>query len=83
MVGNEYEDIVAAWNWNLIPGTTTDYAMTPLLCPNVSWTGIEQFVGGVSDGRVGAAAMRYTNPFTRALSWQRRGFFWTITCNTL
>jgi len=75
MVGNEYEDITAAWDWNLIPGTTTDYANTPLLCPNASWMGIEQFVGGVSDGRVGVAAMRYTNPFTQALSWQKTWFF--------
>lgn len=75
MVGNEYEDISAAWDWNLIPGTTTDYAATPLRCENASWTGIEKFVGGVSDGRVGIAAMRYTNPFTKSLSWQKTWFF--------
>ena len=28
--GDEYEDIVAAWDWNLIPGTTVDYGGTPL-----------------------------------------------------
>lgn len=71
--GNEYEDISAAWDWNLIPGTTTDYAATPFICAN--FTGIESFVGGVSDGQVGVAAMRYTNPYTRTLSWQKTWFF--------
>jgi hypothetical protein len=39
--------------------------------------GIESFVGGVSsqDGRIGLSAMRYTNPLTRALSWQKAWFF--------
>jgi len=73
--GNEYEDIAASWDWNLIPGITTDYAATPLNCDNASWTGLEQFVGGVSDTQVGIAAMRYSNPFTRSLSWQKAWFF--------
>lgn len=73
--GNEYEDIAAAWDWNLIPGITTDYAATPLNCDNAGWKGIEQFVGGVSDTQVGAAAMRYSNPFTHSLGWQKAWFF--------
>lgn len=73
--GNEYEDIAAAWDWNLIPGTTTDYAATSLTCAKTSWTGIQQFVGGASDGTVGVAAMRYTNPYTGTLSWQKTWFF--------
>ena len=73
--GNEYEDIAAAWDWNLIPGTTVDYGATPLNCANAEWTGLEDFVGGVSDGNIGIAAMRYTNPYTRALSWQKTWFF--------
>jgi len=73
--GNEYEDIAAAWDWNLIPGTTTDYAATPLNCNNTSWKGIEQFVGGVSNTQVGIAAMRYYNPFTHSLKWQKAWFF--------
>jgi len=32
-------------------------------------------VGGVSDGQVGVAAMRYTNPMTQSLSWQKTWFF--------
>jgi hypothetical protein len=42
LTGNEYEDIAAAWDWNLIPGTTTDYAAAPLNCNNTGWQGIER-----------------------------------------
>jgi polysaccharide lyase family 8-like protein len=73
--GNEYEDIAAAWDWNLIPGTTVDYGATPLDCAHARWKGLESFVGGVSNGKTGAAAMRYLNPYTKALSWQKTWFF--------
>ncbi|KAF9531952.1 polysaccharide lyase family 8 protein [Crepidotus variabilis] len=73
--GNEYEDISAAWDWNLIPGTTVDYGATKLACENATVSGIESFVGGASDGSVGIAAMRYTNPLTKSLSWQKTWFF--------
>ncbi|KAH7931010.1 polysaccharide lyase family 8 protein [Leucogyrophana mollusca] len=75
LVGDEYEDIAAAWDWNLIPGSTVDYGATPLTCSKTQFTGIEAFVGGVTDGNIGAAAMRYTNPLTRSLSWQKAWFF--------
>jgi hypothetical protein len=73
--GDEYEDIAAAWDWNLIPGITVDYGATPLTCATAGWTGVQSFVGGASDGTVGASAMRYTNPDTKALSWQKTWFF--------
>ncbi|RXW22963.1 hypothetical protein EST38_g2892 [Candolleomyces aberdarensis] len=73
--GDEYEDISAAWDWDLIPGTTTDYKNTPLNCSGVSFSGAETFVGGLSDGKSGIAAMRYTNPSTGALQWQKTWFF--------
>jgi hypothetical protein len=73
--GNEYEDIAASWDWNLIPGTTVDYDGTPLTCDKTGFTGLESFVGGVSDGHVGAAAIRYTNPYTKSLRWQKTWFF--------
>lgn len=73
--GNEYEDISAAWDWDLIPGTTTDYGNTPLTCANTKLLGTESFVGGASTGQVGIAAMRYTNPSTKALHWQKAWFF--------
>ncbi|KAK0233200.1 polysaccharide lyase family 8 protein [Armillaria fumosa] len=73
--GNEYEDIAAAWDWNLIPGTTVDYKVTALNCSRTQFLGLHAFVGGVSDGHVGLAAMRYTNPATKSLSWQKAWFF--------
>lgn len=73
--GDEYEDIAAAWDWNLIPGTTVDYGATPLNCANAGWKGLESFVGGVSNGKTGAAAMQYLNPYTKAFSWQKAWFF--------
>ncbi|KAJ6519860.1 polysaccharide lyase family 8 protein [Mycena sanguinolenta] len=73
--GNEYEDIAAAMDWNLIPGITTDYGATPLNCAQTGAIGIESFVGGASNGHIGAAAMRYTNPHTKTLHWQKSWFF--------
>jgi len=73
--GDEYEDIAAAWDWNLIPGTTVDYGATPLDCAHALWTGLESFVGGVSNGRTGAAVMRYRNPLTKAFGFQKSWFF--------
>ncbi|GLB36185.1 putative polysaccharide lyase family 8, N terminal alpha-helical domain [Lyophyllum shimeji] len=73
--GDEYEDISVAWDWNLIPGTTVDYGATPLSCGRAQFTGTEGFVGGTSDGDIGLAVMRYTNPFTRSLRWQKVWFF--------
>ncbi|KAF8973958.1 polysaccharide lyase family 8 protein [Flammula alnicola] len=75
LVGNEYEDISAAWDWNLIPGITVDYGATPSVCGTTKQTGIESFVGGVSDGKIGAAAMTYTNPLTKSLHFQKAWFF--------
>jgi hypothetical protein len=73
--GDEYEDIFAAWDWNLIPGTTTDYGATPLNCNQASWTGIEPFVGGVTTGTSGIGVMKYTNPLTHQLRFQKAWFF--------
>ncbi|KAL4243438.1 dermatan-sulfate isomerase family protein [Abortiporus biennis] len=73
--GNEYEDIAAAWDWNLIPGITVDYGATPLSCAQAEFIGSNAFVGGVSTGKIGLAAMRFTNPLTNALTWQKAWFF--------
>ncbi|KIM43567.1 polysaccharide lyase family 8 protein [Hebeloma cylindrosporum] len=75
LAGNEYEDIAAAWDWNLLPGITTDYGATALSCGTTEQIGVESFVGGVSDGKTGIAAMSYTNPLTESLSWQKAWFF--------
>ena len=73
--GDEYEDIVAAWDWNLIPGITVDYGATPLECNMTRKTGTQSFVGGASDGTLGAVAMRYENPITKSLNWRKTWFF--------
>jgi hypothetical protein len=58
-----------------IPGITTDYGATQLTGNNAGWTGIEKFVGGVSTGTVGLTVMRYTNPMTKAFSFNKAWFF--------
>lgn len=73
--GDEYEDIASAWDWNLIPGITVDYGATPLICANTKLIGVEGFVGGVSNERVGISVMRYTNAVTKSLRWQKAWFF--------
>lgn len=60
---------------SVIPGITTDYGNTPLSCDKAGALGKGVFVGGASDGKVGAAAMTYTNPLTSALSWKKAWFF--------
>ncbi|KAL0579357.1 hypothetical protein V5O48_002633 [Marasmius crinis-equi] len=75
LVGDEYEDIAASWHWNLIPGITVDYAATALSCSKAEFTGLESFVGGASTGTAGFAAMRYTNPNTQSLRFQKTWFF--------
>lgn len=52
-----------------------DYGATPLTCDTAKFQGIEEFVGGASTGQIGAAVMRYTNPSTKNLSWQKAWFF--------
>jgi len=75
ITGDEYEDVAASWDWNLIPGITTDYGGTNLTCSLTEAVGTQAFVGGVSDGTVGAAVMRYTNPVTRNITFQKAWFF--------
>ncbi|KAG5716027.1 Chondroitinase-AC, partial [Termitomyces sp. T112] len=73
--GNEYEDVFAAWDWNLIPGITVDYGATPLTCSTTRKTGTQPLVGGASDGSIGVAAMRYETPTTKTLNWRKTWFF--------
>ncbi len=73
--GTEYSDIAGAWDWNHIPGITTNYAATKLSCSHTQFSSDQAFVGGASDGKIGAAAMRYKNPATGSLSFQKAWFF--------
>ncbi|PIL31993.1 hypothetical protein GSI_06697 [Ganoderma sinense ZZ0214-1] len=75
MEGTEYTDIAGAWDWNLIPGITTNYAATKLSCSHTQFSSDQAFVGGASDGKIGAAAMCYKNPATGSLSFQKAWFF--------
>jgi hypothetical protein len=62
-------------DWNLIPGITVDYGATPLTCGTAQQHGLETFVGGVSDGDTGIGVMRYLNPVTQSLQFQKTWFF--------
>ncbi|KAG9042656.1 hypothetical protein FS837_010595 [Tulasnella sp. UAMH 9824] len=74
--GTEYEDVAGAWDWNLIPGTTTAYGATPLTCDQTEWDGKESFVGGASNGKVGVAAMKWKHPMRAdILAYQKAWFF--------
>ncbi|MHB1034809.1 MAG: polysaccharide lyase 8 family protein [Pirellulales bacterium] len=54
--GEEYRDIFPVWDWLRVPGTTCQQN-TPLVPREVNHRGATTFVGGVSDGVCGAAAM--------------------------
>lgn len=57
--GNEYHNIFPCWDWKRIPGTTvcrTGLVLTP---KNLRSTGTRGFVGGLSDGIRGFAAMDF------------------------
>jgi chondroitin AC lyase len=54
--GEEYFDIFPVWDWNRIPGTTAE-VWDPMPKTNPQIRGGSAFVGGVSDGLYGMAAM--------------------------
>jgi len=58
--GDEYLDIFPFWDWKKIPGTTTfqDTSVLPVLTAS-GYRLKTDFVGGVSDGMNGLAAMQY------------------------
>lgn len=73
--GAEYEDIYATFDFSLVPGTTTDYGNTPLNCNATMQYGKDSYAGGTSTGNIGIAAMRYKNPLTGALSFNKAYIF--------
>lgn len=78
LTGNEYVDIFPAWDWYLLPGTTAAYGANPLTCDTASVFGDNSFVGGVSDGNIGVAAMQYTDPMSvssNSTNWNKGWFF--------
>ncbi|CAO3629612.1 unnamed protein product [Mucor hiemalis] len=80
--GDEYLDVFAAWDWNLVPGTTVDYGATPFSCNQTQFYGNTSFVGAVtpsSEGgfstKGGMAVMQYLNPMTGSLQWEKTFYF--------
>jgi chondroitin AC lyase len=55
--GEEYRDIFPVWDWRRVPGTTCEQQPQPLVPKEVQRQGNTRFVGGVSDGLYGMAAM--------------------------
>lgn len=76
--GDEYRGIFAGWDWALVPGTTAIHAYRPDGTPDtgerslIDGRGKTDFVGGVSDGAYGVAAM---NLERGALSAKKAWFF--------
>jgi chondroitin AC lyase len=64
--GREYEDIFPVWDWRRLPGTTCQQGDSSLVPAPKRCRGRSDFVGGVSDGRRGLAAMEYIRHGLRA-----------------
>jgi chondroitin AC lyase len=57
--GTEYVDIYPVWDWQRVPGITCEQRPAMPEPKTVRRTGATTFVGGVSDGSVGLAAMQH------------------------
>lgn len=73
--GTEYKDIWASWDWNLIPGTTVVLNQPVLSQTTVKYLGKRDFVGVVSNGKLGAAVEDYTDPFDGHVSYKKAWFY--------
>lgn len=72
--GAEYKDIMASWDWNLVPGTTV-ILNHPKLGSFVDVVGNRTFVGVVSDGKLGLSAMDYIDPHDGSLAFRKTWAF--------
>lgn len=84
--GKEYEDIFPVWDWNLIPGTTTEVKkLVPAFYEPGNWDafahirylGKSSFVGLVSDGNVGFGAMDFKSNKRYESVDIRKSYFFT------
>jgi hypothetical protein len=73
--GSEYKDIVGAWDWNLVPGTTTLLNWPDIKTTPAGFSGKKDFVGVVSDGSVGTAVEDFIDPHDSSLSYRKAWFF--------
>ncbi len=69
--GEEYRDIFPCWDWRRLPGITCVQSAQPFNPVQVREHGATSFVGGVSDGRDGCAAMNFQRQGLSA----RKGWF--------
>lgn len=85
IIGNEYEDIAGAWDWNMVPGITVDYNATLLQCSTVNAVGMDPFVGGVSTGKIGIGVMvsYYDRPSSKLAITNYPVFFLLLLSGTL
>ena len=69
--GREYEDIFPVWDWRRVPGVTCPQAAGPLPHLGIdNYRPPSSFVGGVSDGTYGAAALDlHRDGLTGQKSW--------------
>src|SRR5690606_21621250 len=58
----EYVDIYPVWDWQKIPGTTVVQKPELPHWKEIAKRGLEDFVGGVSDGEYGTAAFNFQSP---------------------
>ncbi|NLZ05363.1 MAG: polysaccharide lyase 8 family protein [Phycisphaerae bacterium] len=70
--GQEYEDLFPVWDWRRLPGTTCEQDQGTLVPSSALCRGRSDFVGGVSGGRCGLAAMEYLRD---GLSARKAWFF--------
>ena len=64
--GAEYEDLYPVWDWQRLPGTTCVQSDRSLVPNSKVCRGRSDFVGGVTDGQRGLAAMEYIRDDLRA-----------------
>jgi chondroitin AC lyase len=98
--GDEYEDIFPVWDWRHIPGTTTeDKDLKPALYEpghpelfsHIRYFGNSTFVGGLSNGKEGFAAMNLVPNLAYEKVYAKKAWFFdadgilaagnTINCN--
>lgn len=75
VTGTEYKDIQAQWDWHLIPGVTTLLHVPRLSSSWVTVNGLKDFVGVVSNGKIGLSAMSYTAPHDKSISFNKAWFY--------
>jgi chondroitin AC lyase len=62
VTGKEYLDIFPVWDWQKIPGATIVQKPALPHWKQIAKKGLSEFVGGVSDGKYGAAAFDFNSP---------------------